>query len=192
MRTLGLLPSPELGPSLLPAHAPSSVPACRPASRQAAALGTAPRTPRSCSGWDSRLGGFGWSPSSPSTAAGAHTGAGRTAARQGAKGVSAGGSRWEASPALYFPGPRQRPREAKVTQQMRSKGGTRRGSAVQTHRAARNEALTCGELSALRAQRTNSLIPLGTSRGGFVEELCSNPDRREGAGGASSCKGEQA
>lgn len=101
---------------------PSSVPACRLASRQAAALGIAPRIPRSCSEWGSQLGGFGWSPSSQSTAAGAHTGAGRTAAGHRAQ-VSTGGSCWEASPALPFPSPRQWPREAKATQQ-RSKGGT--------------------------------------------------------------------
>ena len=101
--------APGLVPSLPPPLPPACVPACRPASRQAAALGTAPQTPRSCSGWGSRLGGCGWSPSCPSTAAGAHTGAGRTAVGQGAKGVSAEGSRWETSLTLCFPGPRQRP-----------------------------------------------------------------------------------
>lgn len=122
-KKIGILAQPKLGPSSPALCALSPVPACRLASHPAAARGTAPRTPRSCSGWGSQLGGFGWSPSSLSTAAGAHTGAGQTAAGQTDKGIRAKAPAGR-QPCYALDQPRQRLRKAKSTWHGRSKAGT--------------------------------------------------------------------
>ena len=122
-KKIGTLAQPKLGPSPPALCALSPVPACRPASHLAAAHGTAPQTLRSCSGWGSQLGGFGWSPSFLNTAAGARTGAGRTAARHTAKGIRAKAPAGR-QPCCALDQPRQRLRKAKSTRHGRSKAGT--------------------------------------------------------------------